>query len=90
VLILELKTEDLSRELESLRRLLLQEKKEKVMIQEELLRMYIQEEHLLSSYQKLHSKHYAISHSKLGRLTYVYWRVLKRIKRGKRNANIKN
>lgn len=83
-------TEDLSKKLESLKESLVSEKKAKVMIQEELLRMYIQEEDLLNSHQKLHSKFHAISNSKLGKLTYVYWRFLKRIKRGKRNENNKH
>jgi len=82
-----LKTEDLSKELESLKESLIDEKKSKVMIQEELLRMYTEEENLLNSHQKLQSQYHAISNSKLGKLTYVYWRFLKRIKRGKRNAN---
>ena len=85
-----LKTVDLSKELESLIESLVEEKKEKVKIQEELLKMYIQEENLLNSHQKLQSQFYAISNSKLGKLTYVYWRFLKRFKRGKRNENNKD
>ncbi|MGG0655741.1 hypothetical protein [Rummeliibacillus pycnus] len=84
---MELKTEDLSKELESLKESLINEKRSKIVIQEELLRMYNQEENLLNSYQKLQSQFHAISNSKLGKLTYVYWRFLKRIKRGKKNAN---
>lgn len=80
---MELKTE----ELESIKQKLLFEKREKIQIQEELLEMYIQSESILNAYESLQSKYEAISRSKLGKLTYIYWRLLKRIKRGKRNAN---
>lgn len=87
MLILELNTEDVSEELESVKQQLIQEKRAKVMILEELLQMYSQKEKLINDYRKLQSQFYAISHSKLGKLTYIYWRFLKRIKRGKKNAN---
>ncbi len=84
---LEVKTEELTNKLEELNELLIHEKKSKVMFQEELLRMYTEHENLLVSYQQLESKYQAISHSKLGKLTYRYWRMLKRVKRGNKNEN---
>lgn len=78
VLSLELKTD----ELETFKQILLVEKRDKVLIQEELLQMYIQSENLLNAYESLQSKYDAISQSKLGKLTYIYWKLLKRIKRG--------
>ncbi|MGX9134523.1 hypothetical protein ACWV26_09110 [Rummeliibacillus sp. JY-2-4R] len=84
---MEVKTKEISNEIEALNDLLIHEKRSKVMFQEELLRIYIEHENLLVSYQRLESKYQAISHSKLGKLTYRYWKLLKRVKRGNKNEN---
>lgn len=73
--------------LESLKKRLLYEKQSKVELQEELLGTYLEHENLLRAYQKMQSRYHAISNSKLGKLTYIYWKMSKRIKRGKKNAN---
>jgi hypothetical protein len=87
VLILDLKTNDTSEELDQLTKRLIYEKQSKISIFEELLRIYESEEKLLTSYKQLSTQHYAISNSKLAKVTYAYWRFLKRIKRGKKNEN---
>ncbi|MBK3493772.1 hypothetical protein JFL43_02635 [Viridibacillus sp. YIM B01967] len=84
---MELKTNDTSEELDQLKKQLICEKQSKISVFEELLRMYENEEKLLTSYKQLSSQYYAISHSKLGKLTYAYWKFLKRIKRGNKYEN---
>ncbi|ETT86189.1 hypothetical protein MKZ08_12485 [Viridibacillus sp. FSL R5-0477] len=84
---MDLKTNDTSEELDQLTKRLIYEKQSKISIFEELLRIYESEEKLLLSYKQLSAQHYAISNAKLAKVTYAYWRLLKRIKRGKKNEN---
>lgn len=77
-----------TKEVNLLKKQLINEKESKIKVQEELYNMYEKEERLLKSHRKLMLRYRALSNSRLGQLTLAYWKFLKRFKRGNKNGNI--
>ncbi|MEC5188059.1 class I SAM-dependent methyltransferase [Geobacillus thermodenitrificans] len=56
---------------------------DKIEVEQQLLQAYEKEEKLLKAHRKLMLRYQALSNSKLGRLTLLYWKLIKRFKWGR-------
>ncbi|RND01864.1 hypothetical protein EC501_01220 [Lysinibacillus halotolerans] len=64
---------------ESLQKIIIEQKKKEIDLGEKIISMLIKEKKLLNSHKKLVKKYEALRNSKLGKLTYAYWKFKKRI-----------